>query len=368
MTADLFTRLYAYRQRAMRDPLEDWLTECLAATLRSLPRDMLVSTLTALVRRPKADINQLVSDHVLAITTQYVVPGIGRPDLVVLLDGSPWIVFENKIGHTVDDQLDRYARWLAARDDEHLIWRCLAFVTHFSAPPQHFGELDWAQRYGSRILPRTTTWGRLARQLLSIVSSDRGDSLSRALVESFHAMLESKQMADDYPTSQAFASLELFIANGGAVQNLVERMWEQVCHAANSKNMAERRVEAWPNHGCYGAWRYVQKTSKHGEPFSWLETGVWFADLARWRSAESGEPISGTNVYIFYGNDLVPAFNNIVGAPPGWFRPDGSFLCYTSLHEFPYGPDERATAVLAWSKQRAGELREFLLAQELVKF
>jgi hypothetical protein len=42
---ELFSELYRYRQRENRENQEDWLTECLAAVLRALPKPSLAAVL-----------------------------------------------------------------------------------------------------------------------------------------------------------------------------------------------------------------------------------------------------------------------------------------------------------------------------------
>jgi hypothetical protein len=366
---DLFTKLYAYRAREDREPLEDWLTECLAVVLKSLRADSAISLLASLLERPAAEIVAAIGDSKLSYVTQYGTAA-GRPDLVLTLDDRPWIIFENKVSHGVGDQLDRYGEWLASNPADHIPWHALVYLTHATPPPVDFTGPDWEARFGGRVSPCVLHWGRLARELISMTADDQQGSLARAAAEGFYGMLESKQMTDEFPSSQSFAALEVFLANGVQMDNLVKRMWEQVCHAANSHKTQGRQVAAQPEYGCYVAWRYVLRAAGNDSAWSYLQTGLWCADLARWWSAEElVETARGVHVYVFFGNDNDEhVFDHVTGAPRGWLRPAQQFFVHRSLFDFSTNEDARALEILDWCKTQADELKTFLIAEKLTTF
>lgn len=363
---DLFTKLYAYRQRDSRDPLEDWLTECLAAVLRALPIDQLGPIIAQLTSRPQLDVELVLQNRRPSIVTQFSTQAHGRPDLVILLHDEPWIVFENKVAHQVDDQLDRYGAWLASIRGA-VPWRALVYVTHVTQPPADFSAEIWAERHHG-VSPAVTSWGRLSRLLLGL-TADVADTLSRSLAESFYNMLESLQMADEFPSSQSYAALEIFLSQAGPLENLVARMWEQVCHSANSAKLGSHSIEADPEYGCYAASRYVQRAPNNDSGWSFIETGIWFPSLQRWWSAEQlGSTPRGPQVYLFFGNADDQVLAKVEGTPLGWSRPAGQFFCCKSILDFPSQIDAQAASVLDWCRSRADELKTFLISNELTQF
>lgn len=70
MNNDLFIDLFAYRQRENKDPIEDWTTECLAATIRSLPSQVLSELLKEFTRADR-DISVAVDAGEIEVLTQY---------------------------------------------------------------------------------------------------------------------------------------------------------------------------------------------------------------------------------------------------------------------------------------------------------
>ena len=119
---DLFAALYTYRPRVEegvrrdRSPQEDWLTECFAASLRALGRlsHQRISTVLAdLSGLSPRDVLAGLEGRRLEIATQVTGTDGTRPDMVLLLNGTPWIVAEHKVAHDATfSQLAGYARWL----------------------------------------------------------------------------------------------------------------------------------------------------------------------------------------------------------------------------------------------------------------
>ena len=135
--SSLLVDLFKYRSREKREAMEDWLTECVAAILRALPPHELAEALKSVTGQNCAAL--LEAGSVIGIATQVVIEKridhqmdaekgkaaqreVQRPDMVISIDGHPWLVFENKVAHAVDhdrasdasrvSQLERYGTWL----------------------------------------------------------------------------------------------------------------------------------------------------------------------------------------------------------------------------------------------------------------
>ena len=83
--SDLFMNLYRYRERINKSNLEDWLTECLAATIRHLPVELQSLLLAGLTGLNAHEIETAIEVHELDIRTQYQAGQHGRPDMLLLL-------------------------------------------------------------------------------------------------------------------------------------------------------------------------------------------------------------------------------------------------------------------------------------------
>jgi hypothetical protein len=74
----------------------------------------------------------------IQIDTQFWIDENSRPDIVILADGQPLIVVENKISAPLqDNQLGRYRDWIATKATAD--WPgVVCFLTHTTDPPSDF--------------------------------------------------------------------------------------------------------------------------------------------------------------------------------------------------------------------------------------
>lgn len=120
--SELFTDLYRYRQREKKNNLEDWLTECVAAILRALPKPVFAAFASGLTGQSADSIANVFED--VSIATQVTIDrgtqGSQRPDLLISIaapdegdrkkPSQPWLLFENKVFHHVDER-----NWIRAK-------------------------------------------------------------------------------------------------------------------------------------------------------------------------------------------------------------------------------------------------------------
>src|SRR5688572_9681217 len=118
----LYGRLFRYKARPDREPLEDFLSEALADLLGRMPRAEVTAFLDhAFQQSRSASFSSELADTKLEWRTQESVPG-GIIDLVLFADGTPRLLIENKTWSGFQDhstveeeanQLHTYCRWLA---------------------------------------------------------------------------------------------------------------------------------------------------------------------------------------------------------------------------------------------------------------
>lgn len=374
----MFSDLYRYREREKKQNLEDWLTECLAAVLRSLPIPCLAKVLSHITGQPYEVIQEKLA--VVSIVTQKRVQrGIEardwqRPDLLIYLGAEPWLLFENKVSHSVEEsddgpletQLHRYGAWLQSQPF-HVsgLRRALVFVTHDTPIPPDFGRPDSRHPSYSGLGRHCSTWGHLAR-LLNDATKDLSSLLhARALVEAFKSYLEEQGMANEYPEYKDLAGLSLYVEKGDSFCKLVNGMIERLRELTPySGNVVWADFDS--DEGTFAAHRYL-KAEKRFDGDTFVATGLWFPDLAHdWYSEEilatTGVPVSPSpKVYLQLANPETGGLAKLEGSPgQRWHRVDSDFIVFEDFAAFPIDPTERAIAIFAWVDAKAAELKRLL--------
>ena len=372
----LFIDLYAYRERENRSPLEDWLTECLAATIRALPDAPKAELLGYLADTKIADPPSFFAEHKVDVRTQYVTADAGRPDLLVLLDDCPWILFENKVAHGVSvredgqggdvHQLRRYGDWLIAHGGECPLPRALIFVTHITPPPSDFLD-DRAETLYPGLRRLHLAWGNLARLIAGLTTALSDDHHARVVADAFLACLEDQNMTHEFPASGAFAAAELYVSQAGSLEYLVDRMWDQVRNIVKFGSTVDYKLMAVPGELSISAWRYLSATSTSiGDCF--IQTGIWFPEAGPWlASHELDRELKGPQAFVYFGSDWTDAFADVTTQPEACLRPASEFLISKAIGEFAAEPQLRGEAIVAWAGQQARILIEFLKQQGVVK-
>jgi len=156
----LYGRLFTYRERRHRTPLEDFLTEALCDILNPLPpaeTAEFVANLFLPAAAREIWPHQFGEANDLRWETQEIIGSNGRPDLVLRCGGQPLIVVENKIGAGIGqhqaaadgdkdtrDQLMAYGHWLRSQSAGRDWPGAIVLLTHFTSPPDRFGTDDTA--------------------------------------------------------------------------------------------------------------------------------------------------------------------------------------------------------------------------------
>lgn len=375
----LLVDLYRYRERERKENQEDWLTECLAAVLRALPADLLATVLQRLTRQSREAIHS-VADQVVVETQKSIERDADgrrqRPDLVISIGRTPWLLFENKVFHSVareegedgeiETQLHRYGDWLGRQEfDVPGLLPSLVFVTFGSMTPSDFVSRD-SNHAAYRGLGRyCSTWGQFGRHL-DAVTAHLGEALhARALVTEFIDYLEYHGMADDYPEYSDLAGLGMFIEKAGLFTKLVNDMFSRLDGLGPYNG---RAVWAHPEDGigCFSAYRYLAARTAH-DSATFLATGIWFPEKGNgWyrREIEEATGISispAPKVLIQFGNDEDHALKGIKGVPgEGWHRPLSEFVTFRDFASFAGDPTERANAIFAWLDGELAKLKKIV--------
>lgn len=233
MTRSLYSRLFRYIRREGRSPLENFLTEALGDFVNRLTfREHAEFVSRVLMSDVDADCRDNVLEELRTArryewTTQFAIPyaqSTKYPDLVLVLDGRPSVVVENKIGadfttheekHAEDvelvGQLDFYSRWLASQNTRGV----LVLLTHVTEPPVDFsvaggdaavahGVCRWRHVYRElkafgRQRAATEPAATLARELAQFLTEteatmgvDDPGALEFSLAHAYHRLAHTK--------------------------------------------------------------------------------------------------------------------------------------------------------------------------------
>lgn len=357
----LYGRLFTYRQRAARSPLEDYLTEALADLLNRMPEQLAREAAHRLLGG-RADVRDALAavwpaGANVSWITQWVIDGGKRPDLVFTVDRRPVLVVENKIAagfqhhgesDNGQDQLATYAKWIGSGQDPQ--WGGgIALLTHWTPAPLGFTTDDSSYACNFRNVVR---WADLARWLST--KARLADDQSAAwimLTHELNAFLQEQNMDSDLATTRDFAALQLYVASADRVRNTIERLWEgarslwlPLCQGANYP------LEVSSRYHCVWKYRYLARVDpKKG----YLAVGVRFPDGGGYLAelSQDGEPY----VFVELSSEASASPVADLELPDPWVSYDGVHLAKRRLHDLPADPDELIAVVQPWINSRIKE-------------
>ena len=376
----LFSDLYRYRQREKKQSKEDWLTECLAAALRALPNDTVAEVLARLTGQPQDAIATAGGE--LSIATQVNV-GRGehvsstqRPDMLISIGAQPWLLFENKVSHNVDQQeleagelesqLHRYGKWLSRQPfTVPGLKPGLVFVTHYTPVPADFMDRRGRHPAYGELSRHCSTWGHLAR-ILDAASNGMPDTLhARALIKSYIDYLEEHGMANDYPDYKDLSGLGMFIDKADAFDKLVNGMMDRLKDLAPFAGNV-KWAGAHSDEGTYSSHRWLRPEERFDKE-TFVATGIWFPDRGEgWYGEDvedqTGEPVAPSpKVYLQLANSADDALNGLEGVPgEEWLRLNSDFFVFRDFASFPVDPTDRAIAIFTWLDVECAKLKSVL--------
>jgi hypothetical protein len=367
--AELYGRLFRYRAREKRAPLEDFLSEALVDLLQRMPNELIVELVETMLGKSSAGWRQFAEPHLLQWSTQRHVDGDRRGfiDILLEVDGRPAIVIENKVGSGVRqhgrdaegglsadlNQLSTYGRWL--RQNRHREWPgALILLSHITHPPADFLE-PGASHYG--VEARSTfSWSKLARWLAVQTTAGPQDppAVWQTLAHEFLDFLREHHMTTETVSSTDLAALQIFMPSAQRLIETLQRAWgatadarTSICSHKNSSFQLD-----WKYPGILWGWKYIQRNGIPSSSF--VALGLRFPDVSDWwqNVALPDRP------HIFFSieddNDRFP-IGHARDLPAGWLRTDTDLVVGKALQDFPAEPQAFADALSDWSAERARE-------------
>ncbi|WP_334384921.1 hypothetical protein [Bradyrhizobium sp. AZCC 2262] len=367
----LYGKLFKYRSRAARSPLEDYLTECLTDLFNRLDGE----TQKHFVRRVfmPTGVQQQWDEFssaidVIRMETQHVILK-GRIDLVVFAGSDPIVAVEHKIGAPIsedsdgNDQLEIYGRWItASKPDAFPGVICL--LTHLTQPNEGF--LDEARRScGAK--PHVVTWGSLAAALINInenIGTLQADVAT--LICELVLFLEEMNMSHEFAGRDEFASAFVYLRAGSRMDHTFETIYNHVkslkgCFATG-RSIHESSLYFDTKRSLIWGWNFLSHQTFSDLFFGY---GIALAPAVTFGSASIQAPDA---VFLCVGADNKRSMQSLRAAKDvpekPWTYVDlgdwSAVICFKSLHSFMADPEQFALKMNEWIDESEASVNKFV--------
>ena len=363
----LYGRLFTYRGRPDRSPLEDFLTEAFADLLNRLPEAIARRLVTRLLSEAPASGDALhkawPAGSSARWSTQRAIEGGQILDLLLEIDGQPTLVIENKIAagfqkhliggengfRSAQHQLATYGKWIHGKSAS--CWGgAVVLLTHWTPAPADFTS---GKSYGARYRS-TARWSDLARWVdeLSRAGEAKG-SLWLPFADELVQFLREQKMDTELATSRDWAALQLYVASADRVRNSIERIWEDAKDFWRPLcTQTQHVIQVSTEYGCIWKFRYLARQDLRE---TYLAVGVRFDTNSAYLSALSGRS-EAPNFFVEVSSDATePAFQALT-VPAGWLSSPGLWLVEKPLCELATGADRFIAEASAWAQNRIEEV------------
>jgi hypothetical protein len=366
----LYQRLFTYRERHDRSPLEDFLSEALADLLNRLPDAIARDAVAQLLRRRPdavADLERLWPQGVAGRwVTQRVIDDGRRIDLLFEVAGTPLLLVENKIGagfqqHRVEDpdgrksqhQLATYGRWLqhATTPD----WGgALVLLTHWTPAPIDFVASKAV--YGCRFRS-VLRWADVSRWLSSVVRHNAmKDAAWAQLAAELVAFLKDQSMDSEIATSHDLAALQVYVASADRVRNSIEAVWEgaratwrPICQ------QTEYPLSISTAYGCIWKYRYLARKDLR---LSYIAAGIRYPEASD--DPAYADPNGEPHLFVEISSDDESPSINDLKLPTPWAGSDNLWLAKVPLRDLPTPADHFLFEAEKWVAARIVEAAKVL--------
>ena len=365
----LYQRLFTYRERQHRSPLEDYLTEALADLLNRMPERAvkgLTKSWLGQNREEVGDFDRVWPDGASALwTTQRPIDGNRFLDLLLEVDGRPVLIVENKIAagfqrHTSLDevkveqhQLASYGLWLRREADP--TWGgALVLLTHWTPAPDDF--LVSAETYGAKHRS-VARWAELSRRLGTLARQAEGlTSAWVQLASEFVSFLKELNMDSELAKSQDFAALQVYVASADRVRNSIERIWDDAKPIWRPvSQQTDIALEITTKYGCVWKFRYLARQDLRN---CYLAVGIRFPELGDHPAYV--DPTAGPYLFAELGSDVENSPLDGLKLPAPWSASPNLQLARLPLSALPSDADLFLSDAKRWVGERLGEVAPLL--------
>lgn len=387
--SSLYSRLFKFRERPSSTPLENFLTEGLADLFERFPSDVQRIFLRGLFPEihHRALTSHIAAGNRLRFVTQFrILVGTSTkiPDIVVLLDDRPFILFEIKVNaaeqrhtfeldrnldsgseHTdllVQGQLKTYSAWIKGQSPGP--WPgAVIFLTHQTPVPTGFEEKSRAEDATIHVVSK---WGDVGRLITKHISFGGGDNTYCALAYEYLEFLTEKKLMDNFVTSRDLAAAEIFLPSHKALDHTFKSVAAAVLAAHPKSRGGHVHGDFWGQAG-YCGWYFINQKLNIPKSKFFLAFGVWFPGAGDYEgndiaSLPSHEPFFF--VLLADENGSRKASELLEKTPQGWVlvKENSQAIVAKPVSQFPSDPEQRAASFKLWAQHEVGRLVDLMPA------
>ena len=396
---NLYSRLFRYRPRTNRTPLEDFLTEALADLLNRLPSAVAQQFVVEVLLRPDQisafGLDYLGEDALTWSTqVQITTPRRGILDLLAVgADGQPLIVVESKIGsgirsHIVPTQAPRssgltlqnsteqdadtqtqlttYRAWLAGERQGLITPGAIVFLTHATVPPAEYLASPVSLDNGP--LRSTCSWRDVARWLINTGAQVNLDVRSGWVDLAFElaSFLTENDMNSDPMRFHDLAALHLYVESARRIETtfeLIAKASTDLIKVSTGFSGPQADTEG----GLYWAWVYPKPPYAPAGAKWYVGWGLRFPESSTWWNKAEPELPTAVQAFVHIGSDAQRAPLPLLSAtvPEGWSRTDADLVIAKPLSDFTGKSDAVVNALGRWIAKMAQQA--LILSREMVE-
>lgn len=361
----LYGRLFTYRQREGKAPLENFLSEALADLLGRVPAEIGREIVAEMLGGAPEVVETLAAiwpdGAAVSWSTQYAIvvrDSTRYIDVVLELDDTPVLAIENKVAAGFqNDQLADYSRWIAEAAPPD--WGGAAILlTHTTTAPEDFLA---PERTGASRFAAVARWSALARQLGDLIAGNDEPSPWQALARELHLFLEEQGMTTEYMNAQDLAALQLYVRSSAKMTGTLWALWEPVHGTLKTVTKGYNwGPDFSAEDGCVEVKRYVA-AADYGS--SWVSVGIRFPDLNPNLYPDIATGLAQVYINVSVDNAR-PAIGELLSLPKPWLSSGPDWIAALDIKGLT-DPHAFVAQAQTWLGDRAAELRDQIVAAGL---
>ena len=346
----LYSRLFRYKARLDREPLEDFLSEALVDILTRMEPANVIQFLSwaFLTARNKPDWSSIAQSKT-EWATQVQVPG-GIADIVLYVDSMPALVVENKTwssfqDHSTDEeeasQVTTYCKWLRTHAEVNGLCSVLLITGTTDAPPGYHTEGDFAVESRGQV-----TWAGVGRWFEAVIATCDMSKAWHELAVDLVEFLKEKKLNSEVFTTADVSAATLMLPTMERWRSSFSLIWssaDEIC-----KRFLKARVSELAFHTEGGMlWQYRYGSADRTPEKAYVGVALRFPDQSQW-FADSELP-EHPHFAVMLLSDA-GALATSISLPQGWLQAEDGFVAARGVHSFSLAPDRRISELQSWAK------------------
>lgn len=364
----IYSRLFRYKARSDREPLEDFLSEALADLLSRMTTAEIQKILSWAFEtaQDKPDWKWLDAQP-LQWVTQVQVPG-GIADIVLFAGSRPVLVIENKTwsgyqDHSTDHeratQVTTYCKWLKSGATKAGPCAILLITGTTESPEGYHGNGNFAVSARSQV-----TWAAMGRWLQSAIQPSQSEPKTwQTLAADLIEFLKDKKLNSEVFTSADVSAASLMMPTMERWRSSFSTMWsgaDEVCRRFLKARTSDLLFQTEGGM----LWQYKYGSSERTPEKSYVALALRFPEQSQWfLDMQLPEHPHFAVIILSDHGDLTTEHP----LPEGWLKDEEGFVTARPVHDFPLATDRRVHALQAWAKEKMADAETILANSTLSK-